>query len=239
MMPKLCVLPTPDDVAVAGAGIVAQAAREAVEVRGRFTIALAGGNTPRLLHRKLAAEPFVSQVPWGKVHVFFGDERCVPPSSPDSNFRMACDTLIDHVPIAYDSIHRMQGEIDPQQAAVDYGRMLKDFFGDGGLDLAILGMGEDGHTASLFPDTEALKEDHHRCMANFVPKLNAWRLTMTAPFLNRSGHVLVLVTGENKAAAAQQALEGEEAPHRLPIQLIQPDIGQLTWLMDAPAAGMT
>jgi 6-phosphogluconolactonase len=117
--------------------------------------------------------------------------------------------------------------------------MLKEKFGDGGMDLILLGMGDDGHTASLFPETEALNETKHRCVANFVPKLNTWRLTLTAPFINRAGQVLILVSGASKAQRLQEVLEGPPDPRRLPVQLIKPTVGRLTWLVDAPAAGMT
>jgi 6-phosphogluconolactonase len=117
--------------------------------------------------------------------------------------------------------------------------MLKEKFGDGGIDLVLLGMGDDGHTASLFPETEALDETKHRCVANFVPKLNTWRLTLTAPFINRSAQVILLVSGASKAQRLQEVLEGAPDPRRLPVQLIKPASGRLTWLVDAAAAGMT
>jgi 6-phosphogluconolactonase len=132
----------------------------------------------------------------------------------------------------------MKGELDPEAAAIEYGKMLKDRFGeDGGLDLVLLGMGDDGHTASLFPGTEALKETKHRCVPNFVPKLNTWRITLTAPFLNRSREVLVMVEGAGKAARVQEVLEGPQDPDRLPIQVIAPR-DKYFWLMDVAAAGM-
>jgi len=132
----------------------------------------------------------------------------------------------------------MRGEIDPNDGAIEYGKLLKEHFEDGGLDLVLLGMGDDGHTASLFPQAEALKETKHRCVANHVPKLNVWRITMTAPFINRADSVLVMVAGENKAKRVQEVLEGPRDPERLPIQLIQPASGKMTWLLDAAAADM-
>jgi 6-phosphogluconolactonase len=146
--------------------------------------------------------------------------------------------MLDRVPIKSQNVHRMPGEIDPQQAAMQYGQLLKDKFGDGGLDVILLGMGDDGHTASLFPGTAALNETHHRCVANFVPKLNAWRLTMTAPFINRAAEVIILVADAAKAKRVAEVLEGPRDPQRLPIQLIQPDPGRLLWIMDRAAAGM-
>jgi 6-phosphogluconolactonase len=148
---------------------------------------------------------------------------------------MASETLLDVVPIPPANIHRIRGEIDPRAAAIEYGQLLKQRFADGGLHLALLGMGEDGHTASLFPGSSALAETNHRCVANFVEKLNAWRITMTLPFLNRSKHVLMLVAGSAKAKRVQQALEPTDAAEPLPVQLINPSSGQLTWFLDAAA----
>jgi 6-phosphogluconolactonase len=148
--------------------------------------------------------------------------------------------MLSKVPIPGDNVYRMRGEApDPNEAAKEYGEMLKEKFGnDGGLDLILLGMGPDGHTASLFPGTKALAETKHRVVANRVEKLNAWRLTMTAPFINRAHHVMFLVTGEEKATVLAQVLEGSRGAERLPSQLIQPKRGNLTWLLDAAAAGM-
>jgi 6-phosphogluconolactonase len=132
----------------------------------------------------------------------------------------------------------MRGEIDPNQAAKEYGQMLKEKFGEGGLDLVLLGMGDDGHTASLFPNTQALRETKHRCVANFVPKMNTWRITLSAPFINQCKRVLILVAGAEKEQPLSEALEGPRDPERLPIQLIEPVNGQLVWMIDAAAAGM-
>lgn len=205
---------------------------------GKFSVALSGGSTPQALYQLLAAEPFRSQVDWTKVHIYFGDERCVPPDHPDSNYRMARLAMLDALPIARDNIHRMKGEDPPHAAAIEYGKLLKDKFGDGGCDLTLLGMGDDGHTASLFPGTVALDETEHRCVANYVEKLNAWRITMSAPFLNRSKAVLILTAGSGKARRIHEVLSGPHEPHRLPIQLIAPTSGQLTWLLDTAAAAM-
>lgn len=235
--PEIKVLPTPDALARAAAELFVTSGEAAIEMRGRFTVALSGGSTPKAMHNVLASE-FRDAIDWSKVEVFFGDERTVPPDHPDSNYRMAKETLLAKVPIPGDNVYRMRGEIDPNAAAKEYGQMLKEKFGDGGLDLIYLGMGDDGHTASLFPGTEALHETKHRCVANFVEKLNTWRITMTAPFLNRAARIAILVSGEAKAARLAEVLEGPRDPGRLPIQLIQPDPGQLTWLIDTAAAGM-
>lgn len=226
------------EIAHDAAGYVVEAAAEAIALSGRFTIALAGGRTPKALYELLASDEFAEKIDWSNVEIYFGDERTVPPDHPDSNYRMAKEALLDHVMIPRTNVHRMKGELEPEAAAIEYGKMLKDRFGeDGGLDLVLLGMGDDGHTASLFPATEALKETTHRSVANFVPKLNTWRITLTAPFLNRSREVLVMVEGAGKASRVQEVIEGPEDPDRLPIQMIAPR-SKYFWLMDVAAAGM-
>src|SRR5205085_3212564 len=217
---------------------VAAADRAADEGR-TFSIALSGGSTPRALYELLAGPAYRSRIDWPRVEVFFGDERTVPLDHKDSNYRMAYEALLSNVPIPGDNVYRMAGELEPHEAATQYGQMLKEKFGEGGLDMVLLGMGDDGHTASLFPETEALNETRHRCVANFVPKLSTWRITLTAPFINRSKGVMFLVSGAPKAVRLQEVLEGPRDPRRLPSQLIQPTNGRLTWLVDAPAAGMT
>lgn len=237
-MPEIKVVPNPAALAAEGAERFVTAAQEAIAGRGRFAVALSGGHTPEAMFRLLAQEPYRSQVQWEKVQIFFGDERCVPPDSDQSNYHMARETLLRHVPIPGDNVYRIRGEIDPNEAAIEYGQMLKEKFGDGGLDLVLLGMGPDGHTASLFPETEALHEAKHRSVANFVPKLNAWRVTLSAPFINRARRVMFLVAGADKAQRVAEVLEGPRDPLRLPSQLIQPVSGELAWILDAQAARM-
>ena len=239
--PEIKVLPTPQDVAREAADRIVRLADEAIAANDRFAIALSGGSTPRLLYEMLAREPSRSQLDWTKVEVFFADERCVPPDHSDSNYRMVRETLLSKVPIPGDNVYRVSSEHDPEHGAKAYGQMLKEKFADGGLDLVVLGMGEDGHTASLFPDTPALDETGHRAVANHVERSTtgkSWRVTMTAPFINRARRVMILVTGANKAARVSEVLEGPRDPRRLPVQLIAPASGKLTWLLDAAAAGM-
>jgi 6-phosphogluconolactonase len=236
--PEIKVLPDPQSVANEAANRIVRLAADSMADREKFSIILCGGTTPKALYELLATDDFAQKINWPRVHVFFGDERCVPPDHPDSNYHMAREALLGKVPVPGDNIYRIRGEIDPNDAAIEYGQLLKEHFGDGGPDVILLGMGEDGHTASLFPGTEALKETRHRCVANFVPKLSSWRVTITAPFINRSAHVLVLVSGAGKAARVQEVLEGPADPLRLPIQLIQPTSGKSSWLLDAAAAGM-
>lgn len=236
--PKLEVLPTPQAVAEAAAGRIVDASARALDQKETFTLCLAGGSTPRATYDLLATQEWSKQIEWARVEIFFGDERTVPPDHPDSNYAMAKAALLDHVPIPGDNIYRMKGELEPEEAAIEYGRMLKDRFDDGGFDMLLLGMGDDGHTLSLFPHTTALHEPEHRCVANFVPKLNTWRITLTAPLANRSAEVMALITGQNKAAALVQVLEGEADPKEFPIKLVDPEFGRLTYLLDAAAVEM-
>lgn len=247
-LPEIKVLPDPAAIAEAAAERVLAAADEAIALAGRFRIGLSGGSTPKLLFQRLASDGYRARVNWTSVEVFFADERCVPPDHADSNYRMARETLLAHVPIPGDNVYRMRGEAEPpEEAAVEYGRMLKEKFGGptieegAGLDLLLLGMGEDGHTASLFPGTPALAEAKHRCVAQYVEHSTtgkSWRLTLTAPFINRAREVLFLVAGAGKAKVLSDVLEGPRDPQRLPAQLVQPVHGKVTWLIDAAAAGM-
>jgi 6-phosphogluconolactonase len=236
--PTIQVVVDAPAIAVVAAEKIISLANTAISQRGSFSIALSGGSTPKTLFQLLATDSYSKRIDWKSWRIYFGDERCVPPIHPDSNFRMASEALLDHVPIPPDHIHRMKGEIEPQEAAIEYGQRLKQNFGDGGLDVILLGMGDDGHTASLFPHTAALGETSHRCVANYVEKLGVWRITMTAPFINRARQVIVMVSGAAKAKRIDQVLQGPSDPQTFPIQMIDPVEGELLWLMDAAAAGM-
>jgi 6-phosphogluconolactonase len=236
--PEIKVLPDPAAVAAETAERVVRAADEAIALAGRFSFVLAGGSTPKALYELLAGDSFRDRIDWPHVEIYFGDERTVPPDHKDSNYGMARVTMLSKLPIPESNVHRMCGEIDPEEAAKEYGLLLKEKFGDGGPDLILLGMGDDGHTASLFPGTSALREMKHRAFANPVPQLNTTRLTMTAPFINRAREVMVTVIGANKASRLAEVLEGPRDPERLPVQLVQPSSGKLTWLIDTAAAGM-
>jgi 6-phosphogluconolactonase len=202
-----------------------------------FSLVLSGGSTPKALYELLASDPYKSQLNWSKVDVFFGDERCVPPDDKESNYLMAHVAMLSKLPLPEPNIHRMRGELPPEQAAIEYGKQLKERFHDDGPDFVLLGMGDDGHTASLFPGTAALDETEHRCVANYVPRMDTWRVTMTYPFLNKAVQVLIMVAGQSKAARIKQVLDGPRDPHTLPIQGIAP-AGKLTWLLDEGAASM-
>jgi len=228
-----------EEVARAAAELFAELARASVAERGAFSVALAGGTTPRRVYELLAGEDFREQVPWGGVHVFFGDERAVPPDHADSNYRMAHEALLSLVPVPPENIHRMRGEGDAAANARLYEDELRAFFGDvewPRLDLVMLGMGDDGHTASLFPGTTALEERRAWAVANWVEKFNSWRVTLTAPAINHARRVLFLVNGAGKAARLAEVLKGERDPTRLPSQLIAPQGGKLEWLVDHAAA---
>jgi len=215
-------------------------ARESIAARGRFTVALSGGSTPRALFSLLASEAHRDQVEWGRTVVFWSDERCVPPDHADSNYGMAREALLSKVPIPTGNVHRMRGEVNPERAALEYEqtvrRELPTEVGAPVFDLILLGMGPDGHTASLFPGTPAIHEKARLVAANFVPKLNAHRITFTPPLINAAAHVMFLVAGSDKADVLRAVLEGEFKPDVLPAQLVKPVDGQLAWLVDRAAA---
>jgi 6-phosphogluconolactonase len=218
------------------------AAAASIETKGSFSVALSGGSTPRGLFAVLAGDAFRSQVSWDKVSFFWGDERHVSPDHPDSNFRMAHEALLSHLSLRDNQIFRIHGEYaDAAQAAVEYEGTVRQFFGlaDGQFprfDLVLLGMGPDGHTASLFPGTKALSERTRVVVSNWVGKFYTQRVTMTAPALNAAARVLFLVGGEDKAPALKAVLEGPLEASQLPAQLIRPANGSLLWLADRTAA---
>lgn len=224
-----------DAMARASAEYVVKMAGEAIAERGVFRLVLSGGSTPKAMHRILAQPPLSTQIDWSKVEVYWGDERAVPPEHESSNYRMACETLLDHVPIPPENIYRVQGELDAKEGAIAYGRLLK--AKGTRFDLILLGMGDDGHTASLFPHTEVLYETKHRCTAHFVEKVDSWRITMTAdPMINQARHVAFMVSGEKKAKVLNEVINGLYQPEVYPAQLIQPVNGELVWLVDEPAS---
>lgn len=215
-------------------------ANEAAGRGGRFSVALSGGSTPKALYSLLATPGFAGRIPWPKVHLFWGDERCVPPDHADSNFRMVRESLLTKVSLPPENIHRMAGEKEPMLAAGEYEAELKIFFqlGGGGLprfDLILLGLGEDGHTASLFPGTAALNERERLVTANFVARLSAHRLTLTLPVLNHAAQVLFLVAGKSKATIVKE-LFATESGAGLPAARVRPAAGALVWLMTRDAA---
>ena len=207
---------------------VAQAA-QATAARGRFVVALAGGATPRAAYALLASAEFAAQVNWRCVHVLWGDERCVPPDHRDSNYRLARETLLNRVPIPGANVRRIRGELPPALSAAAYESELETTLGtDGRFDLILLGLGADGHTASLFPGTPALEERTRWVVENYVEALKTWRITLTLPIINAARQVTFLVSGAAKAEALARIQAGEP----LPAGLVQPTQGNLTWLVD-------
>ncbi|MDQ6825750.1 MAG: 6-phosphogluconolactonase [Candidatus Eremiobacteraeota bacterium] len=210
-------------------------AQHAVEQRGAFYVALAGGSTPRPAYKLLAEEPRIEEIAWKDVHVYFSDERCVPPQDDESNYKMACEALLSAVNIPSANINRMKGEEDPQNAAREYTQVLRGDLGESScLDLIILGMGSEGHTASLFPGYAA--NGDRLVDAPFVEKFGSYRLTMTPRLINAARHVVIVTTGNEKAHALAAARTGTYDPNIYPIQLIEPLEGRLTWLVDRAAA---
>jgi len=222
-----------------------QAAAPAVREKGSFNVALAGGSTPKALYSLLVNDPTLrSQVPWDKMHLFFGDERHVAPDHPDSNFRMAMEAMISKSPLKPEQVTRIKGEYpDADRAALEYEKALREYFKlrDGEyprFDLVLAGMGNEGHTLSLFPGTKALHADGRIAVRNWVGKLYAERITLSAPAASNAARVIFMVTGADKAPALKAVLEGPFEPEQLPAQLLQPKNGKLLWLVDTAAGSM-
>lgn len=234
-MTELKICTDSNVLADAAASHFVERAASAIAARGVFSVALAGGSSPAGMYQCLA-DVYGDQVDWSRVMIFWGDERCVEPDHADSNYRMARETLLDHVSLRSENIHRMRGELPPGEAAVEYQRILVDKLPSGRFDLILLGLGDDGHTASLFPDTAALTEDEHLAVANYVPKLDAWRLTLTYPAINAARNVTFLVMGEGKAEAARLILRDADKDKPLPAAGVQPYDGDLLWFLDTAAA---
>jgi 6-phosphogluconolactonase len=229
------VYETPEELAAAAAREFAAKAREAIEERGRFAVVLAGGSTPKATYEILARD-YANRIDWSSVHVFFGDERTVPPDHEDSNYRMARETLLEYIRVG--GVHRIRCELPPDEAAAAYEEELREFFGEEPprFDLILLGIGADGHTASLFPETSALEVHDRWVVANPVLKLDTTRITLTVPVINAASSVIFLVAGEDKAAALKEILEGDADPREYPARLIQPPGGP-EWMLDRAAAG--
>jgi 6-phosphogluconolactonase len=237
-MREIIVQADPASVARAAAERIVALSSAAIASRGQFSVALAGGTSPGATYALLARGEFAARVDWTRVHVFWGDERCVPPHDPGSNFRLADESLLSHVPIPAANLHRVRGELEPQAAAEAYAAELRAFFGAPWpcFDLVLLGMGNDGHTASLFPGSVALQETGQAVVAMTAHYQDrpACRVTLTPRAINGSRHVVFLVTGAAKAGTLQAVLEGP--PGHYPAQHIRPTAGQLTWLLDAASA---
>lgn len=237
--PEIRVLPTAAALFQAAATEFATLASRAARTTEKFTVALSGGSTPRSLYALLASGS-IPNIPWEKTHFFFGDERHVPPDHPDSNFRMANEAMLSKVPVPAGNVFRIHAEEkDADAAARAYEQTLQNFFNlkpgePPRFDLILLGLGPDGHTASLFPGSEALREKNRLVVANWVEKFNAYRITLTLPVLNHAARVMFLVSGPDKAAILREVLETPDAD--LPSQRVRPADGRLLWLLDRDAA---
>jgi 6-phosphogluconolactonase len=220
----------------------AASAAEAVAARGVARIAVSGGTTPKTMFALLAdqSQPYFARVPWDKLHLFWVDERCVGPTEPDSNYRMTNEAMLSKVPLPAEQIHRIEGELEPEVAAAKYEAAIRAEFGAEVpvFDLVLLGMGDDGHTASLFPHTAALHEVARIAVANHVPQQKqSWRVTLTWPVINRGREVAFLIEGAGKTDVLHDVLLGKYDPETHPSQLIRPESGTVTFLLDAAAAG--
>jgi 6-phosphogluconolactonase len=229
-------------VAARSAEIFAQLVEQSAGDEHPFRVALSGGSTPKLLYKLLASEEYRGRIAWDRVQFYFGDERWVPHTGKDSNFKLANDYLFQPLGIHTSRVFPMPTEgLEPQQAAEQYEATIRREFALASremprFDLVFLGMGDDGHTASLFPHTAALREYGKLVAANHVDTLDTWRITLTAPVLNAAGHVLFMVAGESKAPALKQVLEGDYDPKEYPSQLLREASGHVTWLVDRAAA---
>jgi 6-phosphogluconolactonase len=238
MEPKVRIFKSDEELFRAAAESFCDIGQQAIREHGRYTVALSGGSTPRGLHNQLATT-FASKFPWDKIFFFWGDERHVPPDFPESNFRMAKETLLSKLPIPHDHIFRMPGEMpDANQAAGVYEECLRDFFHLGSgqfprLDFILLGIGPEGHTASLFPGTQAIEEKRRLVVGNWVAEHSTWRITCTYPVLNNGANVMFLVDGSSKAEIVRTALKNASA--NLPCQGVQPVSGELMWYLDSAA----
>lgn len=222
----------------AGVDLFVALAQKAIHAQGKFSVALSGGSTPKQLYAGLAEPAIQDHLNWENIHLFFGDERHVLPEHPDSNFRMVQEVLISKVSLPTENIHRVRTEMDARLAAFDYEEELRAFF-DGGwpkFDLLLLGMGADGHTASLFPKTAGLNEEYRWFIANQVATQNVWRLTLTKNAINAARQIVVMVSGQSKASMLAEVLSGPDQPEQKPIQMVSPVDGEMIWMIDRDAA---
>jgi 6-phosphogluconolactonase len=238
MSPSVEVLPTTDDLVRAAAERIVSVVGESVKRNGRSMIALSGGSTPRNVYKLLGSEEFSARVPWNALHLFWSDERCVAPEHADSNYKMVKEALLDVIDIPPANVHRIRGERIPTEAARAYEQGMKHLFGSQDtsvpdFDLVLLGLGEDGHTASLFPGTTALQEKDRLVTDLYVDKLHRHRITMTYPLINASQHILFIVSGKGKAAILRDVLQGTR---QYPAQGVHPVPGDLCWMIDQEAA---
>ena len=237
---QIAIYPDTNSLSHEAAQSIVRLANEAIVTRGRFSIALSGGSTPKVLYGLLATEPYLGQINWSSIEIFWSDERCVPPDDAESNYAMANEVLLSKIPIQPRQVHRMPAdEANHDTASQEYTLEMQRVFGTNGIpafDLIQLGMGPEGHTASLFPHQQSLHEQERLVMPVSVPKPPPLRLTFTPPLLNAARHVLFLVTGSEKADAVQAVLEGPYQSEEYPAQIVRPATGEVTWMLDTAAA---
>ncbi|MDW7981400.1 MAG: 6-phosphogluconolactonase [Thermomicrobium sp.] len=240
MQCRIEVTPDPEQAAERAASLVARVLAGAIAERGWASLALAGGKTPRPLYERLARTPYREAVLWEHVEWFWGDERAVPPDHPESNYRLAAETVLSRLPISAERIHRVPTELGPEEAALAYERTIRAVFRTSisvpRFDLVLLGLGSDGHIASLFPHTAALHETHRLVVANSVPRLGTVRITLTPPVIRAARTILVLVTGREKAPAVHRALEDPLDPEDVPAHILATAEGTVVWTLDEAAA---
>jgi 6-phosphogluconolactonase len=229
-----------DDLSREAAEWITARIHHTLQKQDRFTIALSGGSTPVKLFGLLRHAPYRERINWSRMHIFFGDERGVPFSDSRNNAHMAYDTLLDHVPIPGEQIHPMRTDIPPEESAASYERVLHHYFHGHAhsFDLVLLGMGDDGHTLSLFPGTSVVHEEKKWTAAYYLEPQEMYRITLTAPLVNRAACVAFLVSGAGKAKALKEVLEGDFHPEQFPSQVIKPPEGELHWFLDRPAASL-
>lgn len=227
-----------ETLSLAAANLFLEKARRNVDQFGRFSVVLSGGSTPKRMLEILAQPSYVDRLPWRNTHVFWGDERCVPQDDARSNVLMARHTLLDHVPVPEENVHPLRCEKDPAGAASRYEAILKEFFMDRlpSFDLVWLGLGTNGHTASLFPGTPVVEEQTRWAAEVFIEEQDMWRVTLTLPVLNQAETVVFLVSGQKKAEILQQVMEDPSTAAHFPAQLVQPKSGNLVWMVDRTAA---
>ena len=237
-MPDVRIFQDSKSLAVMAVEQFINLAEQSILAHGCFSVVLSGGSTPKLLYQILASPGNQARLDWGHIHLFFGDERYVSPDHVDSNFRMAKEILLDKIDIPLENIHPVPTDLDIQQAAHIYEMRMREFFkGDWPrFDLVLLGMGEDGHTASLFPNSSGLDEQARWFIASLAPTSGLWRLTLTKHAINSAKNIHVLVSGASKAAMVENVFNGPMEPSEKPIQMISPRDGQMTWMLDRDAA---
>ncbi|MGH7494355.1 MAG: 6-phosphogluconolactonase [bacterium] len=240
MNKQIHVLKSQPELIAAASELIATAVTQAVHEHGKCAVALAGGNTPRAVYEALASENYGKIIPWRDLHLFWGDERMVPPDHELSNFRMANEAWLQHVQVPVENIHRIKGELAPAEAARDYRAEMQRYFKNRApsFDLILLGLGEDGHTASIFPQTDAVFENSQTAIAVFAPQMKQWRVTLTLPVINQARKIVFLVAGKAKAQIGAAVLQLEKFEIKWPASMVQPIQGDLHWLLDADAASL-